>query len=319
MDVHVDAYSHCRDGLSCRNWSATQDSHSFATVTFSAPSPALFRAARNEREKLEEDLAVARRRLADTPDDPDAIIWVGRRLGYLWRINEAIEIFTDGIRKHPDCAALYRHRGHRYISTRRFDDAIRDLETAARLIENRPDEIEQDGAPNSRNIPLTSTGFNVWYHLGVARYLKTDYESALAAFRECLKFTRGFDDNVVAVTDWSYMALRRLGRDKEAVQALEVIRSDMEMIENVSYHRRCLLYKGLIKPDELVDTAKASDLEVATTGYGLGNWYLMNGDVRRAKEIFERVVNGPYWPAFGFIAAENDLVRLRSLSPAIAP
>jgi hypothetical protein len=34
---------------------------------------------------------------------------------------------------------------------------------------------------------------------------------------------------------------------------------------------------------------------------------------------FERVVAGPYWPAFGFIAAENDLVRLGSVPPAIAP
>ncbi len=271
-----------------------------------------------DREKLEKDLADARTRLVEKPNDPDRIVWVGRRLGYLWRVNEAIEVFSSGISKHPDFAPLYRHRGHRYISVRRFDDAIRDLETAAKLIENRPNEIEQDGAPNSRNIPLTSTGFNVWYHLGVARYLKADYDGALAAFRECLKFTRGFDDNLVAVTDWMYMSLRRLKRDDEAKKVLEPIRPDMEMIENESYHRRCLLYKGAIGPDEVLDT-NASDLDIATSGYGLGNWYLMNGDARRAREFFERVVAGPYWPAFGFIAAETDLIRLGSIQPASTP
>lgn len=262
-----------------------------------------------DRAKLENDLAEARARRAEKPDDPERIVWVGRRLGYLWRMNEAIDVFSDGIRQHPDYAPLYRHRGHRYISVRKFDDAIRDLEKAATLIENRPDEIEQDGAPNSRNIPLTSTNFNVWYHLGVAKYLKADYEGALAAFRECLKFTRGFDDNLVAVTDWMYMTLRRLKRDDEAVRVLEPIRPDMEMMENESYYRRCLMYKGVIKPDEILN-ATASDLDLATSGYGLGNWFMMNGDAPRAREIFERVIAGPYWPAFGFIAAEVDLVRM---------
>jgi tetratricopeptide (TPR) repeat protein len=279
----------------------------------------LFDAQPANREKLEKDLADARARLLEKPDDPERIVWVGRRLGYLWRMNEALDVFSDGLRKHPDYAPLYRHRGHRYISVRKFDDAIRDLETAAKLIEDRPDEIEQDGAPNSRNVPLTSTGFNVWYHLGVAKYLKADYEGALAAFRECLRFTRGFDDNLVAVTDWMYMCQRRLKRGDEAEKVLGPIRPDMEMIENESYHRRCLLYKGLVKPDEILN-AKASDLDLATSGYGLGNWYLMIGDATRAREIFERVVAGPYWPAFGFIAAETDLSRVSPATlPAIAP
>jgi len=264
----------------------------------------------SSRDRLEKDLNEARALLAEKPDDPQRIVWVGRRLGYLWRMNEAIDVFSDGIRKHPGFALLYRHRGHRYISVRRFDDAIRDLEIAAKLIRDRPDEIEEDGAPNSANIPLTTTGFNVWYHLGVARYLKADYEGALTAFRECLKFTRGFDDNLVAVTDWTFMTLRRLKRDEEAAKVLQPIHADMKMIENGAYHRRCLLYKGLLKPDEIIG-ATAIELNVATSGYGLGNWYLVNGDIVRAKEVFERVVVGPYWPAFGFIAAETDLARLK--------
>ena len=81
-----------------------------------------------DRTKLEADLATARRALAADPDDPDNIIWVGRRLGYLWRMSEAIAVYSEGIELHPDCARLYRHRGHRYISVRRFDDAIVDLE-----------------------------------------------------------------------------------------------------------------------------------------------------------------------------------------------
>ncbi len=259
--------------------------------------------------KLEADLVAARRELAADPDDPDKIIWVGRRLGYLWRMNEAIETFSRGIELHPDYAPLYRHRGHRYISIRRFGDAIADLERAADLIEGKPDVVERDGMPNEQGIPLTTTGFNVWYHLGLARYLTQDYEGALAAFREATKCGRGYDDNLVATADWMYMALRRAGRDREASALLNQIPPEMDIIENHAYHRRLLMYKGDVGPEELLDLETASELDLATLGYGLGNWYLYNGDPKRAEAVFRRVISGPYWPAFGFIAAEVELAR----------
>ena len=269
--------------------------------------------------KLEADLAEARARLAEAPDDPERIVWVGRRLGYLWRINEAIEVYTEGIAAHPNYPPLYRHRGHRYISLRRFDDAIADLERAAHLLASRPDEIEQDGMPNARNIPLTTTGFNVWYHLALARYLIGDYTGALTAYRETMKHTRDIPDNVVAVTDWMYTTLRRLGRHDEAAALLEDMTPDMEIIENHSYHRRIQMYKGLIAPKDLLDVDNASDLDLATLGYGLGAWHLANGDRADAIGVFDKVVAGPYWPAFGFIAAEADVRRLKPNRAVVPP
>jgi hypothetical protein len=40
-----------------------------------------------------------------------------------------------------------------------------------------------------------------------------------------------------------------------------------------------------------------------------GTWYLVNGDRARAKAVFERVLAGKAWTAFGFIAAEADVTR----------
>ncbi len=262
-------------------------------------------------EELEAKLAAGRADMARKPDDPEKIVWVGRRLGYLWRMNEAIEVYTDGIGRFPDYAPLYRHRGHRYISLRRFDKARGDLEKAVELIAGRSDPIEPDGMPNAQNIPLTTLAFNVWYHLGLARYLQGDFEGALAAYRETMKHTRGYDDNVVAVADWTYMALRLVGREEEATALLDSITPDMTIIENAAYHRRLLMYKGLIGPEELLDMEDPADLDLATLGYGLGNWYLHKGDRKRAIEVFEQVTTGPYWPAFGFIAAEVELARMR--------
>ncbi len=262
-----------------------------------------------DRAKLEAALAQALADLQAHPDDPTRIVWVGRRLGYLWRIREAVEVFTRGIDDHPTYAPLYRHRGHRYITLRDFDAAVADLTKASQLLQGRPDEMEPDGMPNARNIPLTTTAYNVWYHLGVAHYLQGDFEAALSAFHETLRFVGGYDDNLVASSDWTYMTLRRLGRDSQAGERLQPIHPDMEIIENTAYHRRLLMCKGLLQPTDLLDMQAATPLDLATYGYGVGNWYLYNGDRAKALQVFERVVDGPYWPAFGFIAAEVELHR----------
>ncbi len=266
--------------------------------------------------KLEADWESAREELAQHPDDPAKIVWVGRRLGYLWRMNEAIAAYTEGIAKHPSYAPLYRHRGHRYISLRRFDDAEADLTKAARLIEGQPDEVEPDGMPNKLNIPLTTTAFNVWYHLSLARYLQGDFEGALDAYKETLKFSFDHEDNLVATLDWMYMTLRRLGRDTAAESALQPIHPEMNIIENHAYHRRLLMYKGKLQPENLLDARDADPLNWATQGYGVGNWLLCNGERDKAREIFEGVVAGGYWPAFGFIAAEVELARMRDSASA---
>ncbi|MBL8878026.1 MAG: hypothetical protein JNG88_02810 [Phycisphaerales bacterium] len=261
-----------------------------------------------DRAKLEQALHDARAQLDERPDDPDRLIWVGRRLGYLWRIQEAIDVYSDGIRRFPDYAALYRHRGHRYITLRQFDAAIRDLKKAAELLGDRPDQVEPDGMPNAKNIPLTTLKFNVSYHLALAHYFNGDFQAAFEALNETMRHTRGYDDNLVAVSDWMYLTLMRLGRAKAAADLLEPISQDMNIIENTAYHRRLLMYKGLLSPEGLLSPTR-DDVAVATLGYGVAMHFEFKGESRRAREILERVVAGKSWPAFGFIAAEAELAR----------
>ena len=49
---------------------------------------------------------------------------------------------------------------------------------------------------------------------------------------------------------------------------------------------------------------------LATQGYGVANWYFVNGEVDKAKEILNKVLGGKYWSAFGYIAAEADVKRM---------
>ncbi len=260
--------------------------------------------------KLEADLAAARAALAANPDSEEAAIWVGRRLGYLWRMNEAIAAFSQGIKKHPASAALYRHRGHRYISVRQFDRAIADLEKAAELMRHAVDVVEKDGQPNRLNVPLTTLKYNIYYHLGVARYLKGDFQVAVKVFREAQKHVRVVDDNRIAIKDWMYMSLRRLGHHSAAKSELIGVDEGMSVIENGAYYRRLRMYAGAITPERLIPE-DASELDRTTMLYGLGNWYRCRGEAEKAKSIFERIVGGSYWPAFAYIAAEVDLAGLK--------
>jgi len=263
------------------------------------------------RKKLDADLAKATADFVKDPDSADNIIWLGRRLAYLSRYREAVDVYTRGLQKYPEDVRLLRHRGHRYISLRQFDKAIADLEKADALIreKNIPDEVEQPGTPGATP-PTETTRYNVYYHLGLAHYLKGEFEKALAAYRTCMEYSKA-PANLVATTDWMYMTLRRLGRTEEAQKLLAPIRADMLVGESSSYLNRLLLYKGEKKVEEVLDPATDDALVLATQGYGVGNWYLYNGQADKAKDVFERVVRGTYWPAFGFIAAEAELARMK--------
>jgi tetratricopeptide (TPR) repeat protein len=262
------------------------------------------------KQKLDADLAQAEKVLAANPKDAEAIIWVGRRLGYLWRYNDAIAMFTRGIELHPDNPKFYRHRGHRYITIRQFAKAQADFEKAAQLIKGKPDEIEPDGAPNPAGKPRSTLQFNIWYHLGLAYYLQGNYARAYDAYVECMKVSNN-DDSVTATSDWMWMTLMRLNRKADAAKVLERITPKMDILENGSYHRRLLMYKGLEKPEALLDTAKADDTTIATQGYGVGNYYYVTGNTAKAREVFQKVTSGGGWNAFGYIAAEADLQRIK--------
>jgi tetratricopeptide (TPR) repeat protein len=268
-------------------------------------APELPAEVRRDREaKLAEAKADAEARL----NDPDALIWLGRRTAYLGRYREAIEIFTRGTARFPEDARFLRHRGHRYISIRRFDLAEADLERAARLVSGRADEVEPDGLPNAAGIPTSTLQSNIWYHLGLARYLQGDFAGALGAYRACLEVSKN-PDMQVATRQWLYLTLRRLGRDAEAAQVLEPVRLDLEILENQAYHKLLLMERGEIPAASLLAAQGSGDLDPATLGYGIGAWYLAEGQREEALRIFRHVVETGPWSAFGAIAAEAELAR----------
>ena len=262
-----------------------------------------------QKANLETNLVEAKANYEKDPANEENIVWYGRRLAYLGRYKEAIEVYSQGLERYQDSYKLLRHRGHRYITVREFDKAIADLEKASTLIEGVSDEIEPDGAPNAAGKPRSTSHSNIWYHLGLAYYLNGEFEKALSSYRECLKFSKINDDMLVATADWLYMTLLRLGKESEARTILGLINTDMDILENSAYHRRLLMYKGLVEPTELLDPANLDEMNLITQGYGVANWYYVNGEKEKAKNLLEKILESNYWAAFGYIAAEADLRR----------
>lgn len=251
------------------------------------------------------------------PGNERNLIWFGRRLAYLGRYNEAIDVYTKGIGSYPESYRLRRHRGHRYITLRKFDEAIEDLAHAAELIEGVPDEIEPDGLPNAMGVARSTTHTNIYYHLGLAYYLNRRFEVARRTFITGLDASRN-DDMRCAMTYWLYLSLRRLGLDSVADSVLEPIHEDMEVIENMSYHSLLLMFKGEYAPEDIAPpapgreegsdtTAESGTIDDATIAYGLGIWRFVSGDLEGARRVFLDITDGEAWPAFGHIAAEAEL------------
>ena len=224
--------------------------------------------------------------LAADPDNVDRILDLGLAWSGIRGYREAIETFSRGIEIEPDNALLYRWRGHRYLSVREMDSARTDLE---------------------RCLALDPTLYGCWYHLAIVKYVAGDFTGAADAFAQAMPLAPDPAENAGSI-DWGWMSLSRAGRTDEAAAWLDM-NSDSMTVDN-AYTRRLQLYRGRIDPAELVTPADTADVQIATLNYGLGNWYLLQGDTAQARDAFERAVASGGWPAFGFIVAEAELRRL---------
>ena len=260
------------------------------------------------RAALDADLFAARLVLERRPGDPDAHIWVGRRLGYLGRYREAVDAFTAGLRRFPQSYRLLRHRGHRNITLRRLDAAVDDLSRAAALSRGATDEIEPDGAPNRWNIPRSTDQSNIYYHLGLAHYLRGEFGAAELAFTECLDYAAVNDDMLVATLYWLSASAARARGPEAGLEQARRAHPEMHVIENHAYHR-LLLARAAGTSEELLAQTEPASLDWLTTAYGVSLSREIAGDHEGAEALREEILASSNWAAFGYIAAEADLAR----------
>ena len=237
-----------------------------------------------------EEIKTLAAKIKETPDCSETWMCFGLAFAKQKLFREAIAAFSRAVALDPFKAIVYRHRGHRLLSIHRFEEAVADFEIGSRL---------------------DPENWDIWYHLGLSYYLVGEYQKSVYAYINCVRVTDS-TEKLVAVLDWYWTTLIRLGRRAEADALLEPVNKDTEYGENYSYYRRILLYKGEVRPEELMDFEGAPfpALEIATQGYGLANYYFANGKDTEARTLLTKIVEtagSDMWSAFGYLAALVDI------------
>jgi hypothetical protein len=92
----------------------------------------------------------------------------------------------------------------------------------------------------------------------------------LLAWEKCLDIADN-DDMKVATLNWLNIALRKMGRPKDADHHLLDVTKDMEIIENRDYYDILLMYQSGDDSKLVEKTKNQQTVSNATVGFGLGH------------------------------------------------
>src|ERR1043166_3600609 len=132
------------------------------------------------------------------PKNIDKIIALGVAQSGARQFREAITTFAKGLEISPNNAMLLRWRGHRYLSTRQMDKALADL---------------------TRGNKIDTTNYGIWYHLGIVRFARGEFDQAATCFTRALPRAPDAGEHAGS-TDWLWMSYMRAGKPKEAAALL---------------------------------------------------------------------------------------------------
>lgn len=206
--------------------------------------------------------------------------------------NEAIRDFSRLLSKEPFNELLYRHRGHRYLSTSKSEQACADLIMSTRMA---PDYWKN------------------WDLLGMAFYYYGDFEQSIAYYDQGLKVT-GFDSKFTApLINWKYLCMCQMGlKDtQEAQDVLHTIKPDNDIAHGI-YKDLLMLHQGIINESDIAAkfTPDMKEMLYPTYGYGLASYYYFNGEKEKAEKTFDEILkNSKAWYSWGHKACAVDRQR----------
>jgi tetratricopeptide (TPR) repeat protein len=239
--------------------------------------------AKNENAKA---LEAYDRAIAIDASRADAHLGRCRTLARLTRHEDAVAACGEAIRLDPKNWEAIRDRGHYLINLGRLEPALADMEKAASMKQG---------------------DYQIHYHLGLAHFIRGDYDKAIPAWQACVKDAPE-PGNKVACYAWLYPSLRKGGRDAEAAEALDAALA-LGAKPDVAYMNRLMLFKGTLTEAEAVKQMEANPLQQATTGFSIGLWHELNGRPDKAREYYEKATASEARTAFGHVAATHALKR----------
>jgi tetratricopeptide (TPR) repeat protein len=250
------------------------------------------------------------RQIGTGPDQITRRIELGQAFDAAWRYTDGIAQYSAALRAAPGDARPLSYRGQRFITTRQFARARRDLARAERL---------------------DSMSFDARYHRGLAEYFSGNYAAAERAWGGCVAIARGRTTGVAmghspreerhcddiylglhyALGTWRFAALSRLGDTVAARRALAYLPdSAPSLTEGRWYAEAVQVLRGRATTAAL-DSLQPTGGPLQTFGYPVANLLLVRGDTAAGCALLRRLVAQAEWSSFGFIAAEVDLARGR--------
>ena len=241
-------------------------------------------------------IADAQKNLAADPKNPALFLKLALAQSAAREYKESVATCTKGLAIAPNNADLLTERGHRELGLREFSKARADLSQAVKL-----DPKKVDG----------------YYHLGLSQYFSGEFAESADAFHHAVDLAPSMDSRINS-SNWLYASLRRAKKDDGAAKALAAITPDMKNTEPHTFFYLSLIrfFQGKMPEAEAVppqpgpeNTDVEAELRFDTVAYGVGNWYLYNGNPAKAQEYFRRIVKGNVWITWGYIGAENEVAR----------
>jgi tetratricopeptide (TPR) repeat protein len=223
----------------------------------------------------------------------------------LGKLNESIESYKKAIAINPNYEEAHNNLGVALNKVGQFEEAIKSLSEAITYAnDSLLIEYEHSGLTLNNKKTVYNVKFNIWYYLGLSYYMKGNYDKAISSFRRCEKYTNNNDLKVV-IANWLYTAFAKIGNLDLAEAEIMSIPINMRLIEIKSrkYHDLIMLYRGLVTPSILT---KRNGID-ADVGYGIGNYYLINGQVKNAISAFNRVISTEQQELIGYMAIEKEL------------
>ncbi len=250
-------------------------------------------------------IAAADAELAKSPGKIEALLKTGQVRDAFLQYNASISIYAKAIQAFPADPRPYRWRGHRYISLRKFDLAIVDLEKARSL------------APSS---------FEAAYYLGLSYYFSQRYGDAANEFARCVnmagkpdEFAKSLPTGMVScatlpqtpqflvgIADWHYRSLRRAGRSGEAKELLASIKDGLQLRSNESNYRDLQYFQGKLSEKALLES---TGIPYTNAASAVALNHMLGGRAGEGCTLLRKLSRDSNWSAFGVIAAEVEIAK----------
>ncbi len=248
------------------------------------------------------DVEESKAALQADPYNPDCWYQLGVATGKQDGLEASIDVFSQGLIQCPFSAPLYFGRGRKYIGLRNYWRAVADATMAIRI---EPDI------------------WTYWYYRAVPRNLAGDAAGALEDFSQCFRMTP--DNEHYPIIDWMFLCALDMGDTVRAKEILDMMDTATEPHHcmDYAYRRRVRLYKGEVRPEELIDEADIRknafmeqpgrmQLERETLTFGLFAYYTYIGNNEMANATLKTIMDFEPSVVFGYLKG-SDIARRRGL------